>query len=238
MPNTLSTAQIEQLKRDAQKLRRATPSLPQHAALDAVAKQHGFPNWSLLAKSVSATVAPQIRAANPFILNRTSDEMRQAMRSVPSVDIRRSDEARALVVNIHSHFVSPLNAIDFAIAYMQLALSQARYRVHPKSVAYFEMRTWLPYTLEATELPNRHILLGRDYKPLGMVQKKDWVDYTAFTNLHVVAKPQEVELILPARYGENEMSWFYGDSPWHSREAAERYLRRLLKFRAWLAGRP
>ena len=114
MSNIFSATQIEQLKRDAQKLRRANPSLPQHAALDAIAKQRGFPNWSLLAKGQSATVAAQIHVATPFRLTRTVAEMREAMRSVRGVDIRHSDEprARALVVNIHSHFVSPLNAID------------------------------------------------------------------------------------------------------------------------------
>ena len=63
-----SAARIEQLKRDAKKLVRAT-SLTHSEALDRLANQNGFTNWSLLAKhagrSASASVSSLLAPSRP-----------------------------------------------------------------------------------------------------------------------------------------------------------------------------
>jgi hypothetical protein len=55
MTTSISAAQAEQLRRNAKRLSR-TLSIPHNEALDRIAAQHGFKNWSLLAKH-SATVS-------------------------------------------------------------------------------------------------------------------------------------------------------------------------------------
>ncbi|MGJ7530170.1 YozE family protein [Variovorax sp. GB1P17] len=52
MATTLTAARLEQLKREAKKLTRAT-SVSHAEALDRLAVENGFANWSLLAKHVS-----------------------------------------------------------------------------------------------------------------------------------------------------------------------------------------
>lgn len=52
MSTPLSAAQIEQLRRNAKRLAR-TLSIPYSEALDRMAVQHGFRNWSLLSKHTS-----------------------------------------------------------------------------------------------------------------------------------------------------------------------------------------
>lgn len=49
MSTPLSAAQIEQLRRNAKRLRRTLP-ISQNEALDLIANQQGFKNWSLLSK--------------------------------------------------------------------------------------------------------------------------------------------------------------------------------------------
>lgn len=57
MHTSLSAAQVEQLRRNAKRLGR-TLSISHSEALDRVAAQHGFRNWSLLSKRSSARTAP------------------------------------------------------------------------------------------------------------------------------------------------------------------------------------
>lgn len=58
MHTLLSAAQVEQLRRDAQRLGR-TLSIPHSEALNRVAAQHGFRNWSLLSKHNTPGAAPR-----------------------------------------------------------------------------------------------------------------------------------------------------------------------------------
>lgn len=57
MHTSLSAAQVEQLRRNAKRLGR-TLSIPHSEALDRVAAQQGFSNWSLLSKHSSTGSAP------------------------------------------------------------------------------------------------------------------------------------------------------------------------------------
>jgi hypothetical protein len=52
MATTLSAGQVEQLRRTAKKLARQR-AVPHSEALDRVAAQHGFKNWSLLARQAA-----------------------------------------------------------------------------------------------------------------------------------------------------------------------------------------
>lgn len=63
MSKTISPAQLEQLRRDAQRLKREQ-EIPLHEAQGRVAIQHGFKNWSLLAKGVTSGPAPEVRVVD------------------------------------------------------------------------------------------------------------------------------------------------------------------------------
>jgi hypothetical protein len=57
MSTSFSTAQVEQLRRNAKRLGR-TLSISHSEALDRIAAQHGFKNWSLLSKHSTPASAP------------------------------------------------------------------------------------------------------------------------------------------------------------------------------------
>ncbi|WP_081936017.1 YozE family protein [Burkholderia sp. 9120] len=63
MSKTISPAQLEQFRRDAQRLKREH-EIPLHEAQSRVAIQQGFRNWSLLAKSVTRGPAPKVRVVD------------------------------------------------------------------------------------------------------------------------------------------------------------------------------
>lgn len=65
MTMQLSAAQLDQLRRNAKRLGR-TLSIPHSEALDRIAAQHGFKNWSLLSKnSASGTNGRPVSASAP-----------------------------------------------------------------------------------------------------------------------------------------------------------------------------
>jgi hypothetical protein len=133
---------------------------------------------------------------------------------------------------LYGTFVSDRNAIEFAIAYMECALSVPRYKLPENSVAFYEMRCWLPYCVHELDGDVR-ILVGRDYKPVGMVQKADHVDYAQFPLAHVnMSEEAAVQYATPDP--EHGVGFLYNVSPWSSRAAGERFLLQLRKLLAWM----
>jgi uncharacterized protein YozE (UPF0346 family) len=239
MLNLYSSSKIDQLKRDANRLARNN-SIGHSAALDQVAASHGYSNWSQLVKrraSHPGVVAPDAPKPEHFIFSRTTEAMYQAMRKAQpgksaGVD---SGEIRFQIQDLSKRFISTSNAIDFAISYMECALSIARYSVHGESLAYYEMRCWLPYCLHVVDGDLR-ILAGRDYKPLGMVQKKDWMDYAAFPQVQLKVPEQQLRQLSTVPRSDAEAGYLYGAAPWTSRANAVSYLKRLKALRDWMIG--
>ncbi|MCU0928134.1 MAG: glyoxalase superfamily protein [Burkholderiaceae bacterium] len=62
MSTSLTPSQLDQLRRDAQRLRKQE-SLTHYQALDRIAAKHGYRNWSLLAKHSASTDAAAPRGA-------------------------------------------------------------------------------------------------------------------------------------------------------------------------------
>lgn len=87
-PSVFTPARIEQLRRDAKRLGKSR-GLSHAEALDAVAAEHGFRNWSLLARSTQpmtpAITSPRgVRAAAglfPFRMDATRSEL-QTIRAI------------------------------------------------------------------------------------------------------------------------------------------------------------
>lgn len=73
--------------------------------------------------------------------------MREAMRSRGANVYPTAAE----VDDLSTKFISPINAIRYAIAYLELALQAPRYRVVFQSLSFMEMRNHFPYRLHETE---------------------------------------------------------------------------------------
>lgn len=241
MLNLYTPTQIEQLKRDAKRTARDR-SITHAVALDQIAATCGYSNWSLLAKHISSrqmgATPPQAKCLSHIFL-RTADAMRQAMRktTIPHGSGSSQDHLRAQIEDLSLKFISADNALDFAISYMECALGVARFSINGQSLAYYEMRCWLPYCVHVVK-ENSYILLGRDYKPIGMVQKKKHINYADFPQVHLhLTEPQLRQKVTVHSKYDGAEGYLYDNSPSTSRSHAQSYLNHLREFRKWLSSR-
>lgn len=221
-------SEIDRFKRVARRLERAE-SLRHADALNRVAVEHGFSNWSLLMKhrSSDSTVAGRM----PFAYSRSEGELREVLKVVPRQRYEsRSDIARGRVEDICARFVSVANAVDFAISYMQALLAMPRYRVAVDTQAQWEMRCWLPYGAHHVgEGEGTQILVNRRYKPVGQADDA-FARYERFSDLHLSLSPQQLRVI-SARDGGSGFLYNDGCLPWRSRDHAKAYVERLQRLR-------
>lgn len=204
-------------------------------ALNAIALEHGYTDWSLLMKHAD----PNALAA-PFMFLRTDGQMALAMRLVQPPGPRhgryqtRGEYARSKVEDIQARFVSAANAVDFAVAYMESALRVPRYSAPLASVANHEMHLWLPYSAlgMGTDDSGPQILVNRQYKPVGDVSGQH-VTYEDHTHLHLNAS-QADRAIFSHRPGATGFLYNDGCTPWRSRTNGEGYLARLQSLRSVL----
>lgn len=238
MPHTFSPAYIEQLKREAKKFGREQ-SIPHSQALDRIAARLGFKNWSLLAKhsgqpEETAQGAPQplnaSEAQPPYLFTRTPAEMREAARmiKVPRFHYSTFEEAIKRVDDVCHRFVSPANAVSFAISYMECLLTIPRFMIMSNTLVYPEMRCWLPYCAhEAGD--DMRILLNRYYKPVGTTSRER-VRYEAYPHLHLSMSGAALSEIT---HRGSSAGYLFNDGcpPWRSRSDAQSYLERLRRLR-------
>lgn len=205
-------------------------------ALNAIALDHGYTDWSLLMKHAK----PDATGPVPFMFMRTEGEMASAMRLViASPGARRDfqtrgDYARSKVEDIQARFVSAANAVDFAIAYMESALRVPRYSAPLESVAHQEMRLWLPYSAlgMGTDDSAPQILVNRQYKPVGDISGQH-VTYEDHAHLHLNASLAD-RATFSHRPGATGFLYNDGCTPWRSRTNGEGYLARLQSLRSVL----
>lgn len=233
MPLQFTPAQIEQLKLRAKFTSRSS-NVSHSVALDQLAHENGFSNWSLLIKHA---VVEQDLKLNPKYLKfpRTQQEMHDALRTVRETRYNfnsRIEDAERQVTDICHDFGSARNAVDFAIAYMECLLTVPRFKIGPASKVYWEMRSWLPYEVSENG-ENIQILVNRRYKPVGKMGT-DWVNYDEFPHLEVHLQSAELDAIA---HRPTSSGYLYNDGcmPWSSRKDAERYLERLRKLQGFLS---
>lgn len=224
MLKTFTTHEVDVMRRDA-KRRSRVANVTLAKILDQIAIENGYRNWSLLQKS-GCIPADQ---PQPYRYRRTSEDVSLALRAVPESRSRleyrpRSDIARDSVQALDDKFASAANAVEFAIAYVEGILAQPRYRLDPKSLAYWEMRFWLPYGAELVE-NDSFVLINRYYKPVGRVSR-EWVDYSQFPHL-IVRLPGESWRVFSHPKAEQLFLFADASAPWHSRDNASAYLIRL-----------
>lgn len=218
------------MRRDAKKRSRENGVILA-TALDQVAAEQGYRNWSQLQKNGSTPNVPQ-----SWFFRRTQEEIAQSMRVVPEPASRyerriRSEIARDNVQPLDARFASAANAVEFAIAYVEGLLAQPRFRLSAKSIAYWEMRLWLPYGASRVE-GDTHVLVNRYYKPVGSTLR-DYVDYGAYPHLSL-RLPGHDWRAFSHRTAEQPFLFNDGCTPWHSRQDAEAYLGRLKELRRHL----
>lgn len=221
----LSPVEIEYLRREAKKFAR-TEGIILAEALDNKAKAAGFNNWALLMNSNSGLSSPLLNYPT-FV--RSLDEMKKSFRKISDVTTVTTDEKiRSELPNLSSEYINPMNALKYAEHYLETALSLPRYLINRSSVGHVEMRIYLPYNLQQLRgKSDVFILLGRDYKPLGMPQKREHVDYEKYENLHVRIPKSELEIV--TRHPRYSPTYLYGDgvTPQKDRKHAEAYLNQL-----------
>jgi hypothetical protein len=220
MQSNQSPNDIERLRREAKKASRAE-GITHTEALDRQAAKLGYPNWALMQHGVSTTP----RRFPTFV--RTADEMRQAFRKVKALDGMRGAEIaiRREMPDLSAQFANPMSALEYARDYLELALSLPRFGPHMHSIAWIEMRVLLPYTFAPLAGPDRFIVLGRDYKPLGMASRDEHIDYEQYKNLHVRLPATELHRV--TQHSEYAARYLYGISPSTSRKHASALLRQL-----------
>lgn len=238
MPNSFSNGRIERLKREAKLLCRNS-HITHSEALDNIAKNHGYGNWSLLMKHTEAIdVAPSMRKEvvpmpPDLVFSRTYDEMREALKTVPYNRFGPDPDevAHSKVDDICLAFVSAANGVDFAIAYIESLLALPRFRINSGSKVYHEMRRWLPYHVQPID-DGLCILLNRHYKPVGMTAS-EWVDYNRFPNLQLQLDAHSLKKF--AHEGSS-LGYLFNDGckPWNGRKVAKAYLGRLQTLKSLL----
>jgi len=221
MPSNYFPAQIEQLKRKAKLLARSS-NVSHSKALDHVAIEDGFANWSSLMK--------RNRDFVPYHFERSEEAWKEALRPIKDGEVRRPQTLGQRLEPICANFVSPWHAVTFAIEYMQSLLSRPRYRLPGSSLALAEMRWWLPYVVhEVVDDAGDRIVLNRHYKPVGYVAN-DYVDYSQFANLHT--RPGFEQIRKFSNKGAGTGYLFDGsNTPWDNRKDAVEYVGRLERLR-------
>lgn len=221
MSNYLSPNEIERLRREAKQVSKAE-GIGHQQALHRLARAQGHPNWDMLQR-VQAAPAPRFP-----VFQRSQDEMKNAFRKVRELDGIGSIEkkVRQELPDLCEQFANPLSALEYGYRYMQVALSLPRYAPSPFSVSYLEMRIYLPYVLEPVpDQDDCFIPVGRDYKPLGMTQRSEHVDYGRYKNLHV--RLPAAELARVTQNASYSAGYLYGVRPSLNRKYANDYLRQL-----------
>ena len=103
------------------------------------------------------------------------------------------------------------------------------------AIAVRALRPYLPYVIHVTPITGVHILVNRNYKPLGLDTCK-WVNYALYPQVHIT--DTEVALIIPSFFnhqqsGQIEGTFFNdGCTPWSSKLNAQRLLTRLIELLA------
>lgn len=228
MKKLLTASQVEALSRQAKKLARDQGVLHSHA-LDQLARENGYTNWSLLKKS------GELAGPQPYEFRRSGEEMAAALRVVRRsgrFGPTASEIVRSRTADLSGKFISAANAVDYAIAYMETLLARPRFRVAPDAVANWEMRSWLPYGAVSTT-GDAHLLVNRNYKPLGS-PSTDFAQYEAFPHLHLMLDGT-VRPTFAAPGSSQPFLYNDGCLPWRSRENARAYLARLRALRQHLS---
>jgi hypothetical protein len=143
------------------------------------------------------------------------------------------------IKNIHIEDISQshssvVEAIRYAVQSLKKSLPASRHPISFTSRRYNEMRRDMPYAIQSVSDSTAHILVNRNYKPLGSNKRTaDRVDYDTFKNLQVSLPLEKFNVaILPG----TKANFFDDESaPWLGQVEANQYFQRLLELQSCLA---
>lgn len=213
----ISFSLINRLKREAKKICRPD-GISHSQALDQLAQKEGYKNWSLLMHDNQPS-------EQVFRFIRSKEQMRHSIHRKEGLI---NGERMRDVKDISHRFSSPLNAVEFAVDYMDCLLTVPRYFIDGESEAYREMRNWLPYRVQPIapldKNEKRLLLVNRYYAPVGSTEEQPIEE--AFPHLYCQLSATQLKRF--ERWGRYEGSFFYDrTAPWHSRHLAKAYLEQL-----------
>lgn len=217
----LSAHDVERFKREAKAIHRTTGVAHGHA-LDEIAQREGYVNWSRLMLKGHGPSEVEPSGPPDYRFVRDAAGMKEAMRSLGRTAPTPED-----IADLASRFVSPANAVRYAIAFVEMALAAPRYSVSARSIAYQEMRHHLPYRLHLAGIDGKWLLVNRYYKPVGNNRPKEFVDYGAVTRQHFEISESQAALVSHPGYVRTQGLYGDGSTPWSSRSDAMAYLARL-----------
>ena len=103
------------------------------------------------------------------------------------------------------------------------------------AIAVRALRPYLPYVIHATPITGVHIVVNRDYRPLGL-DTSYYVDYGLYPQVHVTGN--EMQLMIPSFFYHQKCSGiegtFFNDgcTPWSSKRHAQALFNRSIKLLA------
>lgn len=219
---SLSANDVERFKREAKAIHRDT-GVAHSRALDQVALREGYANWSRLMLNGHGPTLSELPRPPEYGFVRDAAGMKEAMRSRGSRGAPKAED----IEDLAARFVSPANAVRYAVAYLELALTAPRYSVNYRSISHLEMRHHLPYRLHTAGAEGKWLLVNRHYKPVGSNRPKELASYDADARQHFeITEAQAAQVSDP---GHVRSQGLYGDgsTPWSSRANAVAYLARL-----------
>jgi hypothetical protein len=132
------------------------------------------------------------------------------------------------IEDISQSHSSIVGAIRYAVESLKKSLPASRHPISLTSRRYNEMRRDMPYAIQSVSDSTTHILVNRNYKPLGSNKRTaDRVDYDNFKNLQISIPLEKFNVaILPGTEAH-----FFDDksAPWVGQVEATEYFQRLLE---------
>jgi hypothetical protein len=224
----LSLAQIEQMKRNAKRAK-TSEGISHTAALDVQAEMVGYQSWAILMKNHGLMPASAAPVAPAYRFMRSVEEMREALR--PRALRGGAISSAAAPQEIVGQLTSMPHVVQHAIEFMNCLLQATNKVVDKSSLAFAEMRIWLPYVTEYVG-EGTYLLVNRGYDPVGKLPNGH-SQYSEYPHMHAQLSAGQLEA-LAFRPGESGTAFNDGTQPWASPELARAYAARLERFYAAL----
>lgn len=139
-----------------------------------------------------------------------------------------TDRTRYAIEDISAQHTSVNDAVHHAIESLERLLAKPRFTIGKgESRQYLELRRDMPYVIHETSLTDTHILVNRNYKPLGSNSRahENYVKYEEYQAGHLRLSNEKIATVTsPGRE-----RGLFGDEnpPWRGRKEAKEYLARL-----------
>jgi hypothetical protein len=137
--------------------------------------------------------------------------------------------------DVSQSYETAAEAVWHAIGLMEVARPRGKKRRRDVDTLLV-LRRDLPYMIHETTIPDTQILVNRQYKPLGcsLSGSDKWVRYEDYVPMHIHLSQKQISAVVAPPYHRA----LFGDgcAPWHNRDDAIDYLKRLQRLHELLEG--